>query len=556
MRNKFLALLPIFFVVASVSFPLVTHAGFFSSIGNFFQGIQCSVGLRESGCGGGGGGGTVYPTGWVGSESSCSTCNGDAACLSTCLSTCDGGIKGWACDSADFNNALSVHLYVNGSAGSGGTYVSQAVAGNLYNDSGSSSVGTWCNGNKNHGFTIPIPASLKDGNPHEFFVNAIGISSNDIPLTIHATQNITDGEGGSYLPPDTQRLNRQPDATYTYYYLDGSGQQVNVPFSGVTIVNNNDADNGLFYTAVKRVPGVSGSNPALQGSVSLTCAPSSCPANEVRVSVPATSDSSGVWLFTRVGTGPGCTGGTLYNRSNGTPWQYLQGTACTVGDTTYSNGNGCYYIEGASEQQYSIACSPVQRTSASTASVCTCPVGAGFQLQSDGSCIPSVAGECGPINVFCTVGTKVDVPGDTTHWQCRGPNNGPLSPLCSADCTGGQTLQNGVCACPNNYMPGPDGTCVVRPVSSTCYLNAVLLPLSWGNGNCSNSHYRTAIEGVGAGTNITVPNESSYGGAASASNFITFQCVSNPDGSTHLEQTGEKCSLPLARAVDPPCIRR
>ena len=56
----------------------------------------------------------------------------------------------------------------------------------------------------------------------------------------------------------------------------------------------------------------------------------------------------GQWTYVRVGTGPGCNGRLSNWNANGL-------TSCVIGDTWTFPAN-CYYVEGASEQQYALRC--------------------------------------------------------------------------------------------------------------------------------------------------------------------------------------------------------
>ncbi|MBI3332439.1 DUF11 domain-containing protein, partial [Candidatus Peregrinibacteria bacterium] len=92
---------------------------------------------------------------------------------------------GWACDADNFAGPIDVHLY-NGPAGQGGQIVGSITA----NAPREAAVGQQCGGNVNHGFNFPVPASLKDGQPHQIFAYAINTPAGsnppigNVPLTI------------------------------------------------------------------------------------------------------------------------------------------------------------------------------------------------------------------------------------------------------------------------------------------------------------------------------------------------------------------------------------
>jgi hypothetical protein len=87
-------------------------------------------------------------------------------------STCTAS-SGWTCDADDYNQALSVHFYADGAAGSGGTMIGSTTANNQREQA----VADQCGGNPNHGFTFPTPDSLKDGTDHSIYAYAINYPS-------------------------------------------------------------------------------------------------------------------------------------------------------------------------------------------------------------------------------------------------------------------------------------------------------------------------------------------------------------------------------------------
>ncbi len=79
-------------------------------------------------------------------------------------------IAGWAYDPDNTAASIGVHFYAGGQAGSGGTFIGNTVANVSRPDVNS------VNGiTGNHGFSFPIPASLRDGAAHTIY--AYGINS-------------------------------------------------------------------------------------------------------------------------------------------------------------------------------------------------------------------------------------------------------------------------------------------------------------------------------------------------------------------------------------------
>ena len=64
-------------------------------------------------------------------------------------------ISGWAADRNSLNSTISVNIY------DGGTLLQTLTAGGSRGD-----VGTFLGDNGLHGFGIPTPTSVKDGNTH------------------------------------------------------------------------------------------------------------------------------------------------------------------------------------------------------------------------------------------------------------------------------------------------------------------------------------------------------------------------------------------------------
>ena len=75
---------------------------------------------------------------------------------------------GWACDRNDFNAALAIDIYVDGPAGTG-----QLLGTTIANRPREAAVGNLCgDGHSNHGYELPFPASLRNGQTHSIYAYA------------------------------------------------------------------------------------------------------------------------------------------------------------------------------------------------------------------------------------------------------------------------------------------------------------------------------------------------------------------------------------------------
>src|SRR5262245_55980236 len=98
-----------------------------------------------------------------------------AAALSGAFETVDqnGVASGWATDASAPSQPISVHAYVDGPAGGGGTFIA-SVSANVPRAGAASA-----------GFRFPIPTPLWDGRPHRLYVYAIaasGVAADNIVL--------------------------------------------------------------------------------------------------------------------------------------------------------------------------------------------------------------------------------------------------------------------------------------------------------------------------------------------------------------------------------------
>lgn len=81
-----------------------------------------------------------------------------------------GAATGWAVDPDSSSTPISVHFYVDGAAGQGGTYAGSAVA-NL-----ASSAANSAGYAGNHGYSFSIPSQWRDGQEHTLYAHGIDLS--------------------------------------------------------------------------------------------------------------------------------------------------------------------------------------------------------------------------------------------------------------------------------------------------------------------------------------------------------------------------------------------
>jgi len=79
---------------------------------------------------------------------------------------------GWACDADDYNQALEIHFYAEGSDGEI-IFLGSAIADQL----GEAGIGAVCGGYTGHRFVFPTPDSLKNGKIYAIYAYAINIGS-------------------------------------------------------------------------------------------------------------------------------------------------------------------------------------------------------------------------------------------------------------------------------------------------------------------------------------------------------------------------------------------
>ena len=81
-----------------------------------------------------------------------------------------GAANGWTCDPDAYGAALDVRFYADGAPGTG-VFLGIATAGQTREQA----VGDLCGGTRDHGFSFPLPASVRDGQQHSLHAYAVNI---------------------------------------------------------------------------------------------------------------------------------------------------------------------------------------------------------------------------------------------------------------------------------------------------------------------------------------------------------------------------------------------
>jgi hypothetical protein len=151
-------------------------------------------------------------------------------------------LSGWALDPNDQTRSIEVHVYVDGGAGAGGTYIGSVNANmsrpDLTNGGYTST---------NHGYHFQIPARYHDGRPHSYYVYGIDLTPNsNNPILTNSPKTYTIG---SVTPPpaslgvtcsaNTSSVNVGGSATWTARATGGVGPYTYY-FSDVRDVNENN----------------------------------------------------------------------------------------------------------------------------------------------------------------------------------------------------------------------------------------------------------------------------------------------------------------------------
>ena len=112
------------------------------------------------------------------------------------LATCEE-IKGWAVDEDTPGDSINVHIYKDGPAGNGGTMIANITA-NISRPDVNEVVGV----TGNHGFSLPPPESLIDGEPHDIYVYGIDSSGEGINTLLSESPKTLTCEASTELPTE------------------------------------------------------------------------------------------------------------------------------------------------------------------------------------------------------------------------------------------------------------------------------------------------------------------------------------------------------------------
>jgi len=145
-------------------------------------------------------------------------------------------IWGWAWDPKAPNVSIDVHVYKDGPFGTGTLVI--ATTANIYRADVAAAVGD----NGNHGFSIPLPNSLKDGINHTLYIHGINTLAGGLnsiipgsPKTVNCTIGV--GEGSNYQQNFVNTYNRLGGVSVVGQALDVVKQYGNTgvywqPFGG------------------------------------------------------------------------------------------------------------------------------------------------------------------------------------------------------------------------------------------------------------------------------------------------------------------------------------
>jgi len=152
--------------------------------------------------------------------------------------TCDE-INGWARD-PDTTSPIRVHVYADGPAGQG-TIIANELA-DLYRSDLPFA-------DKNHGYSIPTPSNIKDGQSHTIYVYAIDSGGGDNPLLNNSPQSISCSPPPP--PPGSLKVTINPqgavDAGAQWNVDSGPWQSSGVTVSGLSL--------GVHTVNFKSIPG-------------------------------------------------------------------------------------------------------------------------------------------------------------------------------------------------------------------------------------------------------------------------------------------------------------
>ena len=126
-------------------------------------------------------------------------------------------LRGWACDPDNFAGAVDIHFYADAPAWQGGRFIGETTA-SVTREAGVA--GVCGNRTRAHGFSWPLPGSVKDGQVHRIYAHAINIGGGNNPLIGNTGRAVNCPASWSnlYVQPsvtDTSVINKR--TLYTNY---------------------------------------------------------------------------------------------------------------------------------------------------------------------------------------------------------------------------------------------------------------------------------------------------------------------------------------------------
>jgi uncharacterized repeat protein (TIGR01451 family) len=95
-------------------------------------------------------------------------------------------MSGWACDSDDYSKALTIHIYDGPAGGPASKLLTSSLVADQPREA---AVGANCGGYNNHGFSFPIPDSLRNKQDHDIYAYAINVGAGDNSFLGHSVLN-------------------------------------------------------------------------------------------------------------------------------------------------------------------------------------------------------------------------------------------------------------------------------------------------------------------------------------------------------------------------------
>lgn len=221
----------------------------------------------------------------------------------------NGAAYGWALDPDSSATSISVHFYIDGAAGGGGTFAGSAVA-----DISRPDVNNVTGYPGNHGFNFSIPAQWRDGRAHTLYVHGIdlsGIGSQNVllggvPKSFTLGTSVQPGTIQSRSAKDGQPWDSPPYAA-NLTFPDGHSENITVDnpldspgsLAGTYSVNSVTPPAGVIFQNVNGNSLPYSQTLAPGGTISFTANFTAAPASSQPVlSLNPTSFQAGIALTT------------------------------------------------------------------------------------------------------------------------------------------------------------------------------------------------------------------------------------------------------------------